>query len=416
MKKLILTALDDNDLFWFDHLVPFLLSLEKTNYQGNIGIISYGLSNRKKEILHNNGFIIFEAANKYKTIYIDRQYTTAVIAERFDFEQVALFDTDIWFPSKNLTLFDELNNNENLYCAYDFSYGSFVEECINKPYRKDIRIKMQTFLSIHKNLWQVGVVAGHKEAWRRYNNFLTTALNKNEIFTNDYGVDTLLMVLYSIEYGFVSPLPTKYNCIPTCGKLKHSNINSNGEILDNTIFTIDDEEIQAIHITGPFRLYERNFYEFSYHYGNDYFNKGKKFSLFPKQVEIFDASSIKIVEKEELNDKFNSLTIDKIISTTPIHSYINNNNLFIETGYQSQLTLRNNNNYYVTFEFCIQHPLGKRIAKGRFIYHNNKSPTIYALNQWYKIDLKPNDEIILANYDIDTEAVINWVIKNIHFV
>lgn len=110
------------------------------------------------------------------------------------------------------------------------------------------------------------------------------------------------------------------------------------------------------------------------------------------------------------------MTIDKIISTTPIHSYINNNNLFIETGYQSQLTLRNNNNYYVTFEFCIQHPLGKRIAKGRFIYHNNKSPTIYALNQWYKIDLKPNDEIILANYDIDTEAVINWVIKNIHFV
>ena len=48
MKRLILTALDDNNKIWFENQIPFVLSLRRTNYTGDIGIIDYGLSEVKK--------------------------------------------------------------------------------------------------------------------------------------------------------------------------------------------------------------------------------------------------------------------------------------------------------------------------------------------------------------------------------
>ena len=51
MKKLILVALNDNDDIWFNCFIPFAITLKSTNYDGEIGIISYNLSNNKKEKL-----------------------------------------------------------------------------------------------------------------------------------------------------------------------------------------------------------------------------------------------------------------------------------------------------------------------------------------------------------------------------
>ena len=36
MKRLILTALDDNNKIWFENLIPFILSLRRTNYTGDV--------------------------------------------------------------------------------------------------------------------------------------------------------------------------------------------------------------------------------------------------------------------------------------------------------------------------------------------------------------------------------------------
>ena len=48
MQKLILTALDDNDPLWYDNLIPFLLSLRQTDYDGEVGVLDYGLSAAKR--------------------------------------------------------------------------------------------------------------------------------------------------------------------------------------------------------------------------------------------------------------------------------------------------------------------------------------------------------------------------------
>lgn len=413
MKNLILTALDNNDIFWFDHLVPFLLSLNNTGYQGNIGVISYGLSERKKEILKKNGYLIFDAENKYKTIYIDRQYTAAIIAEKFDFDFIALFDTDIWFPAPELTLFSEIKNIDSLYCCYDVTYGDFVEGCVYKQHRPQIRQLIQQFLYKHKNLWQVGVVVGAKNAWIKYNQYMMNSLNKGDVFTQEYGIDTLLIALYSIQEEKVLPLPTKYNCIPTCGKLKHSNINQQGKITNEYSFTVDNESVQAIHITGPFRLYERNFYEFFEHCGINYFENGKEFRLEEKRFNTIKSNGIEQLFLNVDNKNFHVLKLLRVQSETPVSFSRNSDNLFINVGCKTHLTLKNENNISINLHFTIQHPLGKRITKGRFIYYQQKTPTIYPLNKWSDITLNPNEEVTLVSYDIDTDAELIWVLHQV---
>jgi len=72
MKKLILVAL---------------------NYDGEIGVISYNLSDNKKEILIKNQIQVFEAFNICHNLLLDRFISTSKIAEHYDI--IALYDVDI---------------------------------------------------------------------------------------------------------------------------------------------------------------------------------------------------------------------------------------------------------------------------------------------------------------------------------
>lgn len=76
MKTLILTAINDDDEFYFNHLIPFLLSLKNTNYVGDIGVIAYHLSEIKKQALLKNNILVFKTENKTPTIYtLGKWYT-----------------------------------------------------------------------------------------------------------------------------------------------------------------------------------------------------------------------------------------------------------------------------------------------------------------------------------------------------
>lgn len=119
MKRLILTALNDSDEIWYSCFVPFILSLRKTNYQDDIGVITYHLSQGKKEKLQENNILIFEGGKYLPDLSIDRSLTAASIAEEYHYDQIALYDADIWFPKTDLTLFDKLQNEQSLYACYD---------------------------------------------------------------------------------------------------------------------------------------------------------------------------------------------------------------------------------------------------------------------------------------------------------
>ena len=70
MKRLILTAINDSDEIWYSCFVPFILSLRKTNYQDDIGVITYHLSREKKEKLQAEFTIQVQQKKKYSSTRI----------------------------------------------------------------------------------------------------------------------------------------------------------------------------------------------------------------------------------------------------------------------------------------------------------------------------------------------------------
>lgn len=127
MKKLILTTLNNNDEIWYRCFVPFILSLRKTNYDGDIGVISYDLSPEKRKKLAEHNVLIFEAEYRFNELLIDRHISTALIAQNYDYEQIALYDADIWFSSPNLTIFEQVQDHYSFHCCYDVIKPTFLK-------------------------------------------------------------------------------------------------------------------------------------------------------------------------------------------------------------------------------------------------------------------------------------------------
>ena len=47
-KRIILTALNNNEKLWYEQFIPFISTLKKTDYEGDIGVIDYGILLRLK--------------------------------------------------------------------------------------------------------------------------------------------------------------------------------------------------------------------------------------------------------------------------------------------------------------------------------------------------------------------------------
>lgn len=129
MKRIILTALDNNNTIWYEQFLPFILSLQKTDFyiekKGDIGVLDYGISLEKKAVLEKNNIFCFPPSHCYSEMLLDRHISVADIAEKYAYEQIAFYDADIWFPSERLTIFDQIIYQDNLYCAYDAWRCSF---------------------------------------------------------------------------------------------------------------------------------------------------------------------------------------------------------------------------------------------------------------------------------------------------
>ena len=69
MKRIILTALDNNNTIWYEQFLPFILSLQKTDFytekKGDIGVLDYGLSLEKKAVLEKNNIFCLPTSNFY---------------------------------------------------------------------------------------------------------------------------------------------------------------------------------------------------------------------------------------------------------------------------------------------------------------------------------------------------------------
>lgn len=418
MKRIILTAIDDDHLFWFSNFIPFILSLKKTDYQGDIGVIAYNLSSEKQQVLKQNGCLVFNAPYKYPTIFLDRQWAAARIAEQFSYDEVALYDTDIWFPSNNLTVFDQIRDQQKLYCAYDISYGDFLDKCVKPEYKLTIQHRLKTLLTQHKSVWQVGVIIGHRQAWLQYRLYLDKLLLDNACFHIEYGIDTLAVCLYSIETDNIAVLSERYNCIPHSGRLRYSNLTQNGDYLLNSTFTLLGEPVEGLHIVGPHRIWGRHFYEYAYHNGEHFFNEGKKFRPKSADLQRMDlASIINYCEQLDYQSSPMLLRAVALLSETALNISFVNDELHITAGSGFQCILQNPLDSTIVISVAIQTVFGYCLPQGRFIAQRGKAPTIYRTDQWIEVSLEPQEKIVLCCYDLDVELTrAIWRLKNIKLV
>ena len=118
-EKLNFTALNDDRSLYYDNFIPFCLSLKQTDYQDEVGVIDYGMSELKKDSLHRQGIKIFPASNRVSELSLDRHLSAADIAKKYDYNNVAVYDADIWFPSPHLSLFKTIENSTALFAAQD---------------------------------------------------------------------------------------------------------------------------------------------------------------------------------------------------------------------------------------------------------------------------------------------------------
>lgn len=264
MKKLILTALNNNDDIWFDCFIPFIITLKGTNYKGEVGVISYHLSEEKKLRLLENNILVFEALNLCPDLSLDRFLSAAHIAENYDL--VALYDADIWFPKPELTVFEQIKDSDYLYCCYDVILPPFLLNGVLNT--EEIALQLEKLLTIQSYYWQAGLTIAHNIAWKKYASYLIEAL-QNGNYKFEYGIDTTLLNLYSAQKNNVKHLAEKYNCLPFWGiQVDKSNFFP---------LKINNEEIEGIHITRFHR--ETNDFSFLKIASDIYLNNGTNYSL-----------------------------------------------------------------------------------------------------------------------------------------
>ena len=271
MKRIILTALDNNNTIWYEQFLPFILSLQKTDFytekKGDIGVLDYGLSLEKKAVLEKNNIFCFPPSHCYSEMLLDRHISVVDIAEKYAYEQIAFYDADIWFPSQTLTIFDQIIHEDNLYCAYDAWRCSFLADVVPNEQQENEYKKLDEIESKYGYVWQAGVILGHKNAFIKYKNYAENLLLKNN-FSMKYGIDATVLNRYSYDENKVSLLPTKYNCTPLWG-VKHLVKNN------HHLFLIENEQVEGFHITRNHR--EDKLITFNGLYPDDFYERGKAF-------------------------------------------------------------------------------------------------------------------------------------------
>ncbi len=407
MNRLILTTLNNNDEIWYRCFIPFILSLRKTNFSGDIGVINYQLSNEKKEVLLKNNIKIFDASNSFSELLIDRHISTAHIAEKYNYEQIALYDSDIWFSRPYLTLFDRIEDNNSLYCSFDVIYPQFLTYCLPLEKQKQAKNKFDSLYQKNNYLWQAGVMLGTQQAWKNYHHYIVNDLKNLAQFSMVYGVDAAILNLYAHDKNNIKHLPEKYNCLPLWGIQRVHKPNSNADF-----FSVQNDIIEGIHVTRYHR--DSKEYNYTHLHKQTYLDEGKAFCL-NKASQSFNAEnhfsklqkySMNIFSVEEI--EYSGLTtyvdIEGII-------YQKHSTIVDFTG-NSRLSLKNIQDKELEITFLYQELYNRKFPIFCNIYINDKHLNLEK-NKQYKISIPPYGKITFISHDLWDDIGVRYIFKNV---
>lgn len=411
MKRIILTALDNNNTIWYEQFLPFILSLQKTDFytekKGDIGVLDYGLSLEKKAVLEKNNIFCFPPSHCYSEMLLDRHISVADIAEKYAYEQIAFYDADIWFPSQRLTIFDQIIYQDNLYCAYDAWRCSFLADVVPNEQQENEYKKLDEIESKYGYVWQAGVILGHKNAFIKYKNYTENLLLKNN-FSMKYGIDATVLNRYSYDENKVSLLPTKYNCTPIWG-VKHLVKNN------QHLFLIENEQVEGFHITRNHR--EDKLITFNGLYPDDFYKRGKAFQT--EDYILYNITRESLVTNN--SESQTKLSLDYAKANGHLLLKFDSGELFrkgalcIECSGESTISFINHQDFPVTLYW-----LYNEIAtypKCTHIYTNCEGMFIPERNCYYKNTIEPGKTISFNTQDLNVkEHRIQWIFTDLHIV
>lgn len=411
MKKLIVTAIDNNDDLWYEHVIPFLLTLKKTDYQGDVGVINYGLSQEKIDVLTREGYIVFAPLQQFPNMLIDRQVSTAQIAEQYGYAAVALIDADIWFPQQRFSLFEQLRESDKLYCSYDIWRCTFLTECVEPEYKAEVNRRLDKLIEMQDYVWQAGVIAGTTAAWRAYWNYATECLYESTRFKMIYGIDATILNLYAIERQGVAHLPKKYNCLPAWGVYQHNA----GRGVE---FRIENEAVEALHVSRAHR--KGGEFSFNKLYPHEYFEQGK--ALRKKNYPYYRITQESILSFSEPNhstvlrlvsaetDGCFNISIEKQGLTFPMHSFL------VETAGISTICLQNPHNVEVHLSFSAHYVTNYKACEA-VSYKLAEQEHKLQLNKIQHITLAPQANVTFLVKELNVEDKrIRWAFQNLRLI
>ena len=411
MKRIILTALDNNNTIWYEQFLPFILSLQKTDFytekKGDIGVLDYGLSLEKKAVLEKNNIFCFPPSHCYSEMLLDRHISVADIAEKYAYEQIAFYDADIWFPSERLTIFDQIIYQDNLYCAYDAWRCSFLADVVPNEQQENEYKKLDEIESKYGYIWQAGVILGHKNAFIKYKNYTENLLLKNN-FSMKYGIDAAVLNRYSYDENKVSLLPTKYNCTPLWG-VKHLVKNN------HHLFLIENEQVEGFHITRNHR--EDKLITFNGLYPDDFYKRGKAFQT--KNYILYNIIRESLVTNNSESQTKLSLNYAKanghLLIKFDSGDLFRKGALCVECSGESTISFINNQDspviLYWLYSGIATYPECTRI------YVNNGAIFTPKENHYYKNTIQPGQTISFNTQDLNVkEHRIQWIFTDLQIV
>lgn len=241
MEQWIVTAASSN--FYDNLLTSFIASLRETvGWEGNIGIMNYGLTPHQVWTLKNNNIEVISPAMKYKAL-IDDRFTT--VGEYFKNRnaQIAEWDVDMWFCGPVYEIFDILKPGR-LASTYDATFQGFMNSCVNPQMQKQVGRYVEKVKMDVGNVLQGGFIAGDSQSWYTFSGYQSTIIDL-EIGYDVFGIDMIALNLYKYFYpDRFQVMGVEWNCLPEWTITKEG---------DKFYCRETEEPLRAIHVSSPHR-------------------------------------------------------------------------------------------------------------------------------------------------------------------
>ena len=248
----VFVAIDDNHRAWYEMLVPFILSLRSTGYDGHVVAIDGGLSERKRALLREAGVHLAPASPDHDLSYGRYLEVARICAGNPSLEKVALYDADIWFCSNVFDLFEHVREDK-LYVCRDPVFCSFIYEPLIGPRREEnTRRVFDDVVARYGGALQAGLVAGPPSAWAAFAASLEAHAGRiGTDFRRQFGIDSTFLHLWAAEHE-VGLLPETQNLISKRGITESY---PPGQL--EPIWMASGDAVRALHLCGDVRYYDR---------------------------------------------------------------------------------------------------------------------------------------------------------------